>query len=170
MSDDEWVVARVAHYAYQADAMRARLADSGIDVHLPEEDAVLRSGGLTAPGGMRVMVRPADRERAVNILDSMTTERPSSQAPHPGALRVYQEWAEHRLDPGHYLGGNIQPDLRIGELGPRARRRSALLIGISVVSGAVGLALLPMEFDWQMAPTIAMYTLMAAAAIRLASR
>lgn len=116
------------------------------------------------------MVRPVDRERAVNILDSMTTERPSSQAPHPGALRVYQEWAEHRLDPGHYLGGNIQPDLRIGELGPRARRRSALLIGLSVVSGAVGLALMPFEFDWRMVPTIAMYALMATAAIRLASR
>lgn len=170
MSDDEWVLARVAHYAYQADAMRVRLADSGIEVQLPEEEAVRRSGGLTAPGGMRVMVRPADRERAVNILDSMTTEPPSSQAPHPGALRVYQEWAEHRLDPGHYLGGNIQPELRIGELGPRARRRSALLIGISVVSGAVGLMLMPWEFNWQMIPTLAMYGLMAAAAIRLASR
>jgi hypothetical protein len=41
----------------------------------------------------------------------------------------YVEWAEHRYDPGHYLGGNSPPPLRKQALGPKARKKAAMLIG-----------------------------------------
>jgi hypothetical protein len=170
MTDNQWVIARLAHYVHEAQAMRARLADAAIDVQLPEEAEALRRGSLGAPGGLRVMVRPADLERAVNILATIGTPTPVDRAPHPGPLRVYQEWAEHRYDPGHYLGGTIEPDLRIGELGPRARRRSAMLVALSVVSGLVMYLVLPFPHGWSDVPSLAMFGLMGAAAYRLATR
>ena len=44
---------------------------------------------------------------------------------------TYIEWAQHRYNPGHYLGGTIEPHLRKSALGPRARRRSGLMLGAS---------------------------------------
>src|SRR6185436_12117691 len=49
---------------------------------------------------------------------------------------TYQEWANHRYDPGHYLGGTIEPHLRTSELGRRARRMSG---GMLLLAGASGL-------------------------------
>ncbi|HET7696323.1 MAG TPA: hypothetical protein VFK57_11485 [Vicinamibacterales bacterium] len=57
---------------------------------------------------------------------------------------TYREWAEHRLDPGHYLGGTIEPHLRKSELGPRARRLSGIML---TASGAMGvMSLLALEW------------------------
>lgn len=56
------------------------------------------------------------------------------QRPDPFAL--YLEWAQHRYNPGHYLGGTIEPHLRKASLGPRARRRSGQLL---LFSGTLGL-------------------------------
>src|SRR5215204_1475763 len=53
---------------------------------------------------------------------------------------MYIEWAEHRLNPGHYLGGTIEPHLRKSTLGPRARRLSGVLLLFSGVSGLAGVA------------------------------
>lgn len=56
---------------------------------------------------------------------------------------TYREWSEHRLNPGHYLGGTIEPHLRKSELGPRARRLSGIML---VLSGGTGLlSLLSLE-------------------------
>jgi hypothetical protein len=48
----------------------------------------------------------------------------------PEPFADYLEWAENRLNPGHYLGGNLPPHLRKHSLGPRARRRAGILIAI----------------------------------------
>jgi hypothetical protein len=53
-------------------------------------------------------------------------------------LGNYIEWAHHRYDPGHYLGGTIEPHLRKSSLGPRARRLSGLML---LVGGLMGIAL-----------------------------
>lgn len=52
----------------------------------------------------------------------------------------YVEWARHRYDPGHYLGGTIPPHLRKSSLGPRARRLSGMML---VFSGVGGFLLVP---------------------------
>ena len=57
----------------------------------------------------------------------------------------YVEWAQHRYDPGHYLGGTIEPHLRKSSLGPRARRRS----GMMLVFGGVGGLLLVSAFAFE---------------------
>lgn len=56
------------------------------------------------------------------------------------AIDEYKEWAAHRYDPGHYLGGTIEPHLRMYALGPNARRAAAAYIGIPVVFGVGALA------------------------------
>jgi hypothetical protein len=50
---------------------------------------------------------------------------------------TYVEWGEQRLNPGHYLGGTIEPHLRTSALGPRARRRSGILLVISGLASFV---------------------------------
>jgi hypothetical protein len=52
----------------------------------------------------------------------------------------YVEWTQNSLNPGHYLGGTIPPDLRKASLGRRARRSSGALL---IASGVIGLALIP---------------------------
>ena len=48
-------------------------------------------------------------------------------------IAEYIEWTEHRYDPGHYLGGNLPPDLRKSSLSPKGRRYSGIIL---IVSGA----------------------------------
>jgi hypothetical protein len=50
-------------------------------------------------------------------------------------IGTYLEWAKHRYDPGHYLGGTIEPHLRKSSLGPRARRLSGLMLFFSGLAG-----------------------------------
>jgi len=52
------------------------------------------------------------------------------------AIDEYKEWAANRYNPGHYLGGTIEPHLRKYALGPRARRVSAVFIGFWAIAGA----------------------------------
>ena len=51
----------------------------------------------------------------------------------------YIEWSQHRLDPGHYLGGTLPPHLRKSALGPRARRLSGVLLMLMGVLTAFSL-------------------------------
>jgi len=51
----------------------------------------------------------------------------------------YIEWTNNRYNPGHYLGGNLPPDLRKSVLGPKARRLSGMMLGISAILGIVSL-------------------------------
>src|SRR3954468_7261843 len=53
-----------------------------------------------------------------------------NRADEPDPFADYIEWAEHRYDPGYYLGGKLPPHLRSASLGPRARRRAGVLIGL----------------------------------------
>jgi hypothetical protein len=52
---------------------------------------------------------------------------------------TYREWADHRYDPGHYLGGTLAPHLRKSELGRRARRYSGALL---ILGGFAGMLML----------------------------
>ena len=54
---------------------------------------------------------------------------PVVEQPIP-AIEHYREWSDHRLDPGHYLGGNPQPHLDVARTGPRGRRRAGVFIGV----------------------------------------
>jgi hypothetical protein len=55
---------------------------------------------------------------------------------------TYVEWAEHRYDPGHYLGGTIAPHLRKSTLGPRARRLSGIMLVVSGLCSALSFLVL----------------------------
>jgi hypothetical protein len=60
--------------------------------------------------------------------------------PRTDWIREYAEWAEHRYDPGHYLGGTLEPHLRKYALGSRARKRAGhfLAVGAILAFAAVG--------------------------------
>jgi hypothetical protein len=47
-----------------------------------------------------------------------------------GPIADYIEWSQHRYDPGYYLGGRLPPHLRKASLGPHARRRAGLFLGV----------------------------------------
>jgi hypothetical protein len=54
----------------------------------------------------------------------------------------YIEWTNHRLNPGHYLGGNIPPDLHKSYLGPKGRRFAGFALILSAFMSAVTFAAL----------------------------
>lgn len=67
-----------------------------------------------------------------------------SDPPAPGEpdlIAEYKEWAAHRYDPGHYLGGTLHPHLRKYALGPRGRRIAAALLALMALSTVVSLPL-----------------------------
>jgi hypothetical protein len=166
---DEWVVVRVVTRGHEADWLRERLVAAGIDAWTPDTPALdALDDGPSRP--MRVMVRPADLDSASALLERRWHEGHTERAEHSGALRTYQEWSAHRYDPGHYLGGTIAPELRIGELGPNARRRSALLLGVPALVGAAMWMLDAPLMSLEAALSIATIALYLAAAFRMATR
>ena len=61
----------------------------------------------------------------------MNEDKPKPKASdEPEQIRAYQEWSEHRYDPGHYLGGNLEPHLDQSRLGKSARRKAGLLLAV----------------------------------------
>jgi hypothetical protein len=71
----------------------------------------------------------------------LADEEQPSDSRRPELLRAYQEWSDHRYDPGHYLGGNIEPHLDRHRLGRRARKKAAVLIAImAAMSGMATLS------------------------------
>ena len=46
----------------------------------------------------------------------------------------YQEWAEHRYDPGHWLGGNVPPDTRSFFAGMNRRWLGVAYLGAALLS------------------------------------
>jgi hypothetical protein len=60
---------------------------------------------------------------------------PELQPGEPNMIDEYKEWAANRYNPGHYLGGTIEPHLRKYALGPRARRVSSVFIGFGAAIG-----------------------------------
>ena len=51
----------------------------------------------------------------------------------PDFVREYVEWAEHRYDPGHYLGGTLEPHLRKHALDSHARKKAGLFLAVIAV-------------------------------------
>lgn len=148
-----WVVARVVPYLHDAVRLRERLADSAIDARLPDEATARRSGSLGGADGMRIEVRAADLERARNIIDD-AWDGPVSAANHPpGPLDTYDEWSRHQYDPGHYLGGTIEPSLRASSMGPRAKGRAGWLLLLNGLLGVVVVAASPIE--WTLGSAVA---------------
>ncbi len=80
----------------------------------------------------------------------------------------YIEWTQHRYDPGYYLGGRLPPHLRRTSLGRRARRLSAVLLGILATSFiATSLPDVASRGIWWLIGTVAIGALVVAAAVRM---
>ena len=83
-------------------------------------------------------------------------------------VRSYQEWAAHRCDPGHYLGGNIAPHLDTTRLGARARRYSAVLLGfMALVTALMAVGELRSGSWFHMAMALGLFALLTGAAIKM---
>lgn len=83
----------------------------------------------------------------------------------------YVEWTEHRYDPGHYLGGNPPPHLSKSSLGPSARRRAGLFIGVialMTVFATVATATGPgVDSPWEWAGMVGLVALTITAAVKM---
>ena len=63
---------------------------------------------------------------------------PDTEQPIP-AIESYKEWAANRYNPGHYLGGRLEPHLDQLRTGPEGKRFAGLLLGVSATMATVGL-------------------------------
>lgn len=80
----------------------------------------------------------------------------------------YVEWTDHRYDPGYYLGGNLPPHLRKESLGPRARRKAGLLLGIMAVASVVAAAgSMGFASHWEMLASVGLVGLIGLAAVKM---
>ena len=83
----------------------------------------------------------------------------------------YVEWTNNRYNPGHYLGGNLPPELRKSAMGPKGRRLAGLMLGVSAVLSFVSLlAFAPFlrEFSRvQVVLSVAVVVLIATAALSM---
>lgn len=59
---------------------------------------------------------------------------PVAPQEEPYAIAMYREWAEHRYDPGYYLGGRIPPYLRRSPANRRGRRNYSWFLVLSGVA------------------------------------
>jgi hypothetical protein len=70
--NDDWVQAWNCNWVHQAQFLKSVLESEGIDVFLPDEHALGVQPGLTAAaGGVRVMVHASDRQRAMELIESV---------------------------------------------------------------------------------------------------
>jgi hypothetical protein len=91
-----------------------------------------------------------------------------NRADGPDAFVDYIEWTEHRYDPGYFLGGNLPPHLRSASLGPHARRRAGVLIGImAFVMFGGGLMTLAGGFSAVSVPSVALVLIVLFAALKM---
>jgi predicted GNAT family N-acyltransferase len=70
---------------------------------------------------------------------------PEVERPIP-AIESYKEWSANRYNPGHYLGGRLEPHLDQLRTGRRGKRLAGLLIGVSALTATVGLLSMVGEF------------------------
>jgi hypothetical protein len=74
---DEWVVAWNSSWLHDALFVKSLLESEGIDIQIPDEHTVgVHSLLANAIGGIRVLVRAADRERAAEILTRLADRDP----------------------------------------------------------------------------------------------
>ena len=74
---DDWVQVRNCNWLHQAQFLKSVLESEGIDVQLPDEHLLgVQPFYGAAIGGVRVMVRPADLQRATELLESAADAAP----------------------------------------------------------------------------------------------
>ena len=74
---DDWVQVRNCNWLHQAQFLKSVLESEGIDVQLPDEHVLgVQPFYGAAIGGARVMVRPADLQRATELLESVADAVP----------------------------------------------------------------------------------------------
>jgi hypothetical protein len=72
-----WVQVRNCNWLHQAQFLKSVLESEGIDVQLPDEHVLgVQPFYGAAIGGVRVMVRPADLQRATELLESVPDAAP----------------------------------------------------------------------------------------------
>ena len=77
MDTDDWVQVRNCNWLHQAQFLKSVLESEGIDVQLPDEHVLGVQPFYGAMiGGVRVMVRPADLQRATELLESIADADP----------------------------------------------------------------------------------------------
>ena len=70
---------------------------------------------------------------------------PEVEEPIP-AIESYKEWSANRYNPGHYLGGRLEPHLDQLRTGRRGKRLAGLFLGLSALIATVGPLSLVDEF------------------------
>jgi hypothetical protein len=74
---DDWVEVRNCNWLHQAQFLKSVLESEGIDVQLPDEHMLgVQPFYGAAIGGVRVMVRSSDMQRATDLLDSVADADP----------------------------------------------------------------------------------------------
>lgn len=74
---ERWVVAWNSSWLHDALFVRSLLESEGIRVLIPDEHTVgMHSLLANAIGGIRVLVRPEDQERAAEILTQLNSDPP----------------------------------------------------------------------------------------------
>lgn len=74
---EEWVVAWNSSWLHDALFVRTLLESEGIDVMIPDEHTVgVHSLLANAIGGIRVLVRASDQERAAEVLTQLPERDP----------------------------------------------------------------------------------------------
>ena len=74
---EEWVVAWNSSWLHDALFVKSLLESEGIDVQIPDEHTVgVHSLLANAIGGIRVLVRAGDQERAAEILTQLADRDP----------------------------------------------------------------------------------------------
>lgn len=74
---DNWVQVHNCNWLHQAQFLKSVLESEGIDVQLPDEHLLgVQPFYGAAIGGVRVMVRPADLQRATELLESVADAAP----------------------------------------------------------------------------------------------
>lgn len=72
-----WVQVRNCRYVHEAEFFKSVLDAAGIEALIPDEHMLtVQSLYITALGGVRLMVRPEDLERAAEVLDSAAEPAP----------------------------------------------------------------------------------------------
>ncbi len=74
MANDDWVEVHNCAWLHEAQFVTSVLESAGIDALIPDEYTVgIQPFYATALGGIRIMVRTEDAERAREVLDSAVT-------------------------------------------------------------------------------------------------
>jgi GNAT superfamily N-acetyltransferase len=94
---------------------------------------------------MRIVLDDQARKHWVEMITG-GLPAPESEQPIP-LIESYKEWTANRYNPGHYLGGRLQPHLDQLRTGPRGKRVAGVLLAISAVTATIGFAVSTIDFD-----------------------